>query len=104
MSKASLGSGSRRRGWAADTRSVILCTFDTSSVSSIASERNAEAGITKVVLDDDQFGQWKETTRRVVDDWVFGKSGEFDAAPGTSACWNWPQTDRARFHGKPSRW
>ena len=78
MSKASLGSGSRRRGWAADTRSVILCPFDTGSASSFASERNAEAGISKVVLGDDQLGRWQETYRRVVVDWVISNSGEFD--------------------------
>ena len=45
----------------------------------IAAERNAEAGIIKVLLDDDQLDQWKEATSSVVGDWVTANSGEFDA-------------------------
>ena len=51
--------------------------FDRGSLT--AAERNAEAGIIKVLLDDDQLDQWKEATSSVVDDWVAANSGEFDA-------------------------
>ena len=47
--------------------------------SSTAAERNAEAGIIKIVLDDRQLDQWNEATRSVVDDWVTDNSGDFDA-------------------------
>ncbi|WP_420612088.1 TRAP transporter substrate-binding protein [Candidatus Spongiisocius sp.] len=43
-----------------------------------AAQENAEAGIVKVRLDDDQLEEWKQATRSVVDDWVDGNSG-FDA-------------------------
>ena len=51
--------------------------FDRESLT--AAERNAEAGIIKVLLDDDELDQWKEATTSVVDDWVTANSGEFDA-------------------------
>ena len=43
-----------------------------------AAQENAEAGIVKTRLDDDQLEEWKQATRSVVDDWVDGNSG-FDA-------------------------
>ncbi len=42
-----------------------------------AAQENTEAGIVKIVLDDDQLDEWKQATRSVVDDWVNNNS--FDA-------------------------
>lgn len=50
--------------------------YDRASIT--AAQQNAEAGIVKIVLDDDQLEEWKQATRRVVDDWVGANPG-FDA-------------------------
>lgn len=49
------------------------------NASSTAAEKNAEAGIKLVRLDDEQLDQWKEATRVVVDDWTNENSSDFDA-------------------------
>ena len=43
-----------------------------------AARRNAEAGIVKILLDDDRLEEWKRATRGIVDDWVDNNPG-FDA-------------------------
>ena len=50
--------------------------YDRASIT--AAERNAEAGIIKIVLGDEQLDEWKQATRSVVDDWV-GDNPGFDA-------------------------
>ena len=47
--------------------------------STIAAEKNAAAGVTKVLLDDDELERWKEATAGIVDEWVTVNSDEFDA-------------------------
>ena len=47
--------------------------------SATAAEKNAAAGITKVVLEDAELQRWKEMTRGIVDEWVTANSGEFEA-------------------------
>ena len=51
--------------------------YDRASV--IAAEKNAAAGITKVLLDDDELERWKEATAGIVDEWVTVNSDDFDA-------------------------
>ena len=41
--------------------------------------RNAEAGIVKIQLDDDQLAEWQEATHGVVEDWIADNDGDFDA-------------------------
>ena len=43
-----------------------------------AARHNSEAGIVKIVLDDEQLEEWKRATASVVDDWVAHNPG-FDA-------------------------
>ena len=50
--------------------------YDRGSIT--AARQNAEAGIVKIQLDDDQLEGWKQATRSVVDDWIDSNPG-FDA-------------------------
>ena len=47
--------------------------------SATATQTNAAAGVTKVVLEDAELERWKEATSGVVDDWTTANSAEFDA-------------------------
>ena len=46
--------------------------------SATAAEKNAAAGITKVLLEDAELERWKEATRGIADEWVTANSGQFD--------------------------
>lgn len=56
---------------------AVAIYYDTASAA--ADARNAAAGIVKIRLDDDQLAEWQEATRSVVDNWIAGNGGDFDA-------------------------
>ena len=56
---------------------TVAMFYDTASAA--AAVRNAEAGIVKIRLDDNQLAEWQEATHGVVEDWIADNDGDFDA-------------------------